>query len=239
MNNTNVIDLVADESEETLDSSIYSSNESDTTIGLRPITKGCIVKGKCVDLFDEWTARRNNIKWIYGVADGIADRCEETGKIGWYVKWNLLCYAIDTDMPYAIVEQHEDDLVLVKNRDDGRDESDVFEIKKYFEKMTSGNWHRKDPFVFKCEFCGGAECDRVEFREELQDDLEDKLHFDGDPDDFPHNEMRKAMYRDHIYTKHGVLGHGVRIQPAACVLAFIRQRIPTPSGVENVGFHEA
>ena len=103
-------------------------------------------------------------------------------------------------MPYTIIEQHEDDLFWVKHRDDGSDESDSFEVKTYFEKTPNSFWRRKSPFVFKCEFCGGAECDRVEFREELQDDLEDKLHFDGDPDDFPHNEMKKAMYRDHIYT---------------------------------------
>ena len=155
------------------------------------------------------------------------------------MKWNLQCYAIESQMPYAWIDQHEDDLFLVKHIDDGKEESDIFEVKAYFDKTASGDWTRKRPFVFTCEFCGGTECDRVQYKEELQDDLDDKLHFNGDPDDFPHNEMRKAMYRDHIYTKYGILGQGVRIQPAACVLAFVQKRIPTPTGVENLGFHEA
>ena len=43
-------------------SSIYSSNESETTVDLRRIKKGCIVRVRCKGLFDEWTERRNDIK---------------------------------------------------------------------------------------------------------------------------------------------------------------------------------
>ena len=45
-------------------SSIYSSNETETTIDLRRIEAGCIVRTRCEGLFDKWTERRNGIKWV-------------------------------------------------------------------------------------------------------------------------------------------------------------------------------
>ena len=50
------VDAVASNS-----STIYSSSDDDTN-NMRRITRNCIVKQKMKDVYDEWTAKRNNVK---------------------------------------------------------------------------------------------------------------------------------------------------------------------------------
>ena len=94
MSATNPIILVDSGASENEDSTIYS-NSDDDTVDLRSIVQNCIVKMKMKDVYDKWTAKRNNTKWIYGIIEYFKDRCEVTGKNAWHVKWHVGPYNID------------------------------------------------------------------------------------------------------------------------------------------------
>ena len=112
----------------------------------------------------------------------------------------------------------EDDLILVKDVDDDHEDNDPAYITTYFEKKANGEWFPK-PYIFTCEFCGlTTDCDRVEYHEDLRDDLEYCLMWGETNPEVTNSTKRKYMYRAHISQKHGRLGAGRRRKPHKCVM---------------------
>ena len=91
LSNDNIIvyvDTIASNS-----STIYSSSNDDTN-NLRRSTHNCIVKQKLKDVYDEWTTKRNNVKWIYGIMKYLEDQDDDSGKRTWHVTWHIGPYNI-------------------------------------------------------------------------------------------------------------------------------------------------
>ena len=116
----------------------------------------------------------------------------------------------------------EDDLILVKYRDGSPEKSDPTYITTYFEKNDTDEWFPK-PYEFHCEFCGKIiDCDRVTYQEDLHGDVEYCMMWGETNPEVSNNDKRQYIYRVHTYNKHGRLGSGNRVRPAACVLKFVR-----------------
>ena len=69
-----VIDLSA------INSSNDERSDDGSIVDSRAMRKGSIIKLPVIDVFDDWTATRNGIGFVYGITECIEDRCEVTGK---------------------------------------------------------------------------------------------------------------------------------------------------------------
>ena len=228
--NDNAIVVVESSSSNT--ATIYSSSD-DETVDARGILRNCIVKHKMKDVYDKWTAKRNNVKWIYGIVDYLDDQ-DDDGKCAWHVQWHIGPYNVagfDGFGPYLAV--HEDDLILVRHPGDNMLELDVPYLRMYVAQNADGSYEWKR-YEAQCEFCFGHSCDRVQFKETLQEDIEDILLYDQD---LPANAKRWTIYRKHIQHKFGRLGSNNCRQPSGCVMKLVRGYFPNPTGVDYVGYH--
>ena len=136
-NNNAMIDVNAIASNS---STIYSSSDDDND-NLRRITRNCIVEQKMKDVYNEWTAKRNNVKWIYGIVEYLEDEDEASGERAWHVMWHIGPYNIGEFNgfgPHLAV--HEYDLILVKSSDDDIMELDIPYLNMYTCQNTDGCW---------------------------------------------------------------------------------------------------
>ena len=86
--------------------------------------------------------------------------------------WHTGPYTIAGENYGHILPVMENDLILVKGVDENHEDTNPTYITTYLEKKSNGEWFPK-PYVFHCEFCGNTtNCDRVEYHDDLQDDLE-------------------------------------------------------------------
>ena len=81
-------------------------------------------------------------------------------------------YKIANENYNYVLPMTEDNLILVKDVDNAHDDNDPTYITTYFDENTNGEWFPK-PYLFHCELCGHTSgYDRVEYHDNLQDDLE-------------------------------------------------------------------
>ena len=197
--------------------------------------KGCIVKIKTTILFDECTARRNKAPWIYGVIDFLDDVCKETKERAWSVKWagNHMFMRLESFTHLCAIA--ESDLTLVRSPGEGDCAlGKYYKTSHFFKKGEQGEWSLKN-YENMCEYCGGTECDRMVFWEDLDFDYEEMYH-DNDKEN---NEKRKFMYKSHIFTKHGGLGAGRRKKLQDCVYEYVTDMFPAPEGMSLMGHRES
>ena len=233
MSSTNPIILVDGGASENDDNTIYS-NSDDDTVDLRSIVQNCIVKMKMKDVYDEWTAKRNNTKWIYGITEYLEDRCEVTGKNAWHIMWHVGPYNTDGFDSYEpLLPVHEDELILVRHPEDEIENLDIPYLQSYVSQEQNGKWVWKI-FHFQCQYCFSHLCDRCVHREELQESIEAVMMYDSD---LLSNTKRRKLYAEHIRQKYGQLGANNRRRPAECVVKLVRDFFPNTTGTPYVGYH--
>ena len=193
----------------------------------RRIECGCIVKIHREELFDPVTRQQTlSYPHIYGIVTNLADVSEHTGLRAWDVNWYFIHDSIlpaDNDYSY-LTAQLETNMSVVNWPEDvfislGQD----YRLKWYFEKR--GSWKFKNVET-KCEFCGGKECDRMAFTDELSEALDE-----GHEGDYLNNGGRRyMMYGLYTHIKYGNLGAGVRRTVQVCVSKLIRLHFPSFDG---------
>ena len=82
-----------------------------------------------------------------------------------------------------------------------------------------------------CEYCDGAMCDRMEYKDELKEMLQDVGLHDGSI-----KELRFIMYRKFTLLKHGLLGKKNRREVCYCVRDIILHTFPVEKGQRKRGF---
>ena len=83
----------------------------------------------------------------------------------------------------------------------------------------------------KCEFCEGFMCDRMEYKEELEDMLRDVGFQVGTS-----KQKRFMMYRKFTFVRHGYLGKNERREVDYCVRDIIHATFPVEKGKRKRGF---
>ena len=230
MSATNPIILVDGDASGNEDITIYS-NSDDDTVDLKSIEQDCIVKMKMKDVYDDWTARRNNVKWVYGITEYLEDRCEATGKNAWHVQWHVGPYNTDGyDGFQPLLPVLEDNLILVRHPDDAIENLNIPYLQSYVSQEPSGRWVWKK-FTFQCQICFSHLCDRCIYREELQESIEEAVMYDSD---LPNNTKRRRIYGAHIRQKYGRLGVNNRRRPSDCVMKLVRDFSQAPLKLGSV-----
>ena len=226
------IDLLADNDYDNHNcgNHLLSTESEDTIVLCRRITKGTIVKIATTDIFTEWTAKRNKMPFIYGVADKIEDQSDETGDRAWLVNWSIRHLRINIQHFRHICPQNEHDIIGVKFPEEEGPDGE-YDLSLFFEKHDDGKWHIK-PYKATCEFCSGSECDRMRFKDDLQDSIDDMV----EGYNTPNNKKRKQLYKEYTYAKWGPLGIGVRKEPSDCVMKLARAFFPPPLGDKPMGY---
>ena len=144
--------------------------------------------------------------------------------------WHTGSYTIAAETYDHLLPITEDDLHLVKYIYENHEDTDPAYITTYFQKKTNGECFPKT-YVFHCEFWGNTtNCDRVEYRDNLQDDLEYCLMWEDTNPAVSNSTKRKYMYRNHIFQKHGRLGAGNQFVPHECVMKLVRFFFQTHPG---------
>ena len=82
-----------------------------------------------------------------------------------------------------------------------------------------------------CEYCDGAMCDRMGYKDELKEMLQDVGLHDGSI-----KELRFIMYRKFTLLKHGLLGKKNRREICYCVNDIILHTFPLEKGQRKCGF---
>ena len=130
----------------------------------------------------------------------------------------------------------EDDLILVKDIDDDHGDNDPTYITTYFEGETKEEWFPK-PYLFHCEFCvQTTDCDRVEYHEDLQDDLVYCMMWGETNPEVTNSTKRKYVHMAHTSQKHGCLGVGRHMIPHECVMKLVRKMFRNPEVFMYIGF---
>jgi len=93
------------------------------------------------------------------------------------------------------------------------------------------NWTMVEYSGEECEFCEGHTCDRVQYRMELDNHLNEVSLLDIMPD-----QKRFQMYRRFTFIKHGNLGGGVRRKLDNCVQELIVDVFPVTAGKRKRGY---
>ena len=191
----------------------------------RRIECGCIVKIRIEDLFDPVTRKQSlSYPHIYGIVTNLADVSEHSGLRAWDVDWFFIHDSIlpaDHDYSY-LTSQLETDMSVVNWPEDevvsaGQD----YRLKWYFKK--EGSWKIKNEVENECEFCGGRGCDRMTFKGELSEALDE-----GHEGDYLDNGGRRfMMYGLYTHIKYGNLGAGVRKTVQVCVSKLICLNFPS------------
>ena len=79
-----------------------------------------------------------------------------------------------------------------------------------------------------CEYCDGYMCDRMEWKEEIEDMLRDVASQVGS-----NKEKRFMMYRKFTAMRHGYLGKGKRVEVCYCVRDIILHTFPVEAGTRQ------
>ena len=214
---------------------IDSNNENNANADERRIQRGMLVLVNAIEVFGEWNCTRNNIEEVYGITEYIEDKCELTGKLAWHVNYQIGPYKMVIDDLEPMMAVSEDDMVLVKHTTDELKLDDPVFIRLYFNQKENGEWEKKEPFVRKCEFCEGFNCDRVIYAGGLQEIVEDELQLG---DHHATNLQRKACYKEYIRQKYGSLGRHKRKKIQVCVVDLIRSYFPVEEGTVAMGYHQ-
>ena len=168
-------------------------------------------------------------QYLYGIISNLEDICEVTASRAYQINWSFShLYTGNTFLSF-VAPYFEHDFVVVKFPDEC-DSNEDEEFSKQFKKVDD-NWTMVEYIGEECEFCEGHTCDRVQYRMELDNHLNEVALLEMMPD-----QKRFQMYRRFTFIKHGNLGSGVRRKLDDCVQELIVAVFPVTAGKRKRGY---
>ena len=126
----------------------------------------------------------------------------------------------------------EHDFEVVKFSDEIDDKEDE-EFSKQFVKVGN-KWMIVEYVGVVCEFCESHTCDRVQYRVELEEILNEVALLQ-----IANDKKRYQMYRRFTFMKHSSLGSRVRRKLDNCVQELIVGNFPVEAGKRKRGYEES
>ena len=127
------------------------------------MSKGCVIKIKTRELFDDVTERRNKAPWVYGMIDFLEDVCEVTKERAWNINWACEYLCISMEIWSHLCAVMESDLTLVRRPcEDNCVLDKYYSTASFFEREEDGKW-KVNVYKASYEYCGSTDCDRMEF----------------------------------------------------------------------------
>ena len=168
-------------------------------------------------------------EYVYGVITNLEYWCITTGSRAYQVSWAYSHLSIRNAFLSLISPVFEHDLEVIKFLDEIDDGEDKYFTNQF--KRVDDAWKIVEFCGPKCEFCEGFMCDRMEYKEELEDMLRDVGFQVGTS-----KQKRFMMYRKFTFVGHSYLGKNERREVDYCVRDIIHATFPVKKGKRKRGF---
>ena len=188
-----------------------------------------MIKILASEILDPECYNKMRYQFLYGIISNLDDICEVTASRTYQINWSFSHLCTGNNFLSFVAPYFEHDFVVVKFPDECDSYKDE-EFSKQFKEVDD-NWTMVEYSGEECEFCEGHTCDRVQYRMELDNHLNEVALLDIMPD-----QKRFQMYRRFTFIKHGNLGSGVRHKLDDCMQELIVAAFPVTAGKRKRGY---